>query len=100
MEHVATPERVLALAAASGLSDRPEIDFGGDRAAYERFVDTLDALAWLNPATARRVDRGRGTTPWETFMVAGVRIASPMGCTHVSDMKDAEPIARLSRLRI
>lgn len=98
-EHVATPERVLAIAAAAGLREGAEIDFGNDVAAYERFVDTLDALGWLTLESARRSCRGRGTTPWEIFKVAGVTVVSPLGCTPLTDRK-AEPIETLGRLHL
>lgn len=96
----ATPERVIALVAAT-LGDteeygRVEIDLAGNRDAYARVVDTLDALAWLTRDCVHLYKRNAGSTPWERVTVGGIEISGPLGFTPASDRFKVEPIQRLS----
>lgn len=90
MKHpAATPERVVALVAAvmgdvSGYG-RVEIDLAGNRNAYARIVDTLDALAWLTPECVYRYQRSVHAQAWERLTVGGVEISGPLGFTPASD---------------
>lgn len=99
----ATPERVIALVAATlGDTDeygRVEIDLAGNRDAYARIVDTLDALAWLTPECVRRYQRNSASTPWERITVGSIQISGPLGFTPASDrfgLTREEPIRRLA----
>lgn len=107
----ATPERVIALVAAvaGGPSDaygRIEVDLAGNRDAYARIVDTLDALAWLTPDCVHRYQRHEATSAWERLTVGDVIISGPLGFTPVSDRfgltreQPTAPIAKLASVEI